>query len=253
MLNHCEFTRGFDPLFFLLVMLLKTHLSELAFRSGYIIMSLLIIYIIILLNNDLVLLIFSPNLKTFMVYSNIIDSIILKWTFSFYLSLFFLTPFLLFSFWAFIRPGLFKFEDIKVGFWPLIIILPLLIYFSIIWFYNNYILVFSVSTNDLNLLGRFLPTLLQIILINKKIMIFSWLLIFLLFLPNIIDGIFLKWTFSFYKKYRFYFLFIILLFITQFLPPDVLLLLISAIFIFIIAELCLFCHLWARFYYIVLN
>jgi hypothetical protein len=102
-------------------------------------------------------------------------------------------------------------------------------------------------------LGRFLPTLLQIILINKKIMIFSWLLIFLLFLPNIIDGIFLKWTFSFYKKYRFYFLFIILLFITQFLPPDVLLLLISAIFIFIIAELCLFCHLWARFYYIVLN
>ena len=59
-------------------LLITFHLNEIYYRLIYLTLSIIITYIIVLCNSDTVILIFTPNIKTLILYSNIIDGIILK-------------------------------------------------------------------------------------------------------------------------------------------------------------------------------
>ena len=151
-------------------LLITFHLIEIYYRLIYLTMSLILTYIIVLFNSDIIMILFTPNIKTLILYSNIIDGIILKWTFALYISLFFLTPYLLFSIWAFFRPGIFLFQDFNPVFWFFI---PSLLYFSLLYIYNNYILVLAETGLWW---GQFLPTFIQIVLLTKNMVLVSLLI-----------------------------------------------------------------------------
>ena len=226
----CLFTQGFNPPFFL-IMLIFFHLSEIKFKLIYIIFSLFIINLIIWFNVDVIIFIFSPNIKTFMLYSNLIDAVVLKIYLSFYLSLFFIFPYIVYAIWTYLRPGLFKFEDfLKFPyFWILkTLLFQIIIYYFLLTLYNWYLFDYiysSVSTID-----RFLPTLTQIIKLIKNLIYISlflnYLIYFLKYIPFMV----------YYKKFRFYFIFITTLFLSLFLPPDINILLIITVINIIIYE-----------------
>ncbi len=238
----CLFTRGFKSPFFL-IMLLKFHLNEIKYRLMYILIAFIITYIIIIYNCDYIILIFTPNIKTFMMYSNIIDGILIKWSISLYLSFFFIFPYIVFSLWSFIRPGLIKKEDIN----PLIIIsllwsFPIIIYFTILAIYNYYLITIS----DISAMQRFLPTLLQIKFLISNLIIFS-VLFTILFLATLFFNIINK---SVYINYRFHILFLISILLTLLIPPDLLVLIFSSFFILLIFELFLFIIFIFKNYYL---
>jgi hypothetical protein len=83
-------------------------------------------------------------------------------------------------------------------------------------------------------MGRFIPTLTQIILFIKNTIILSILITIFLVISNYF---FLK---KLYIKYRLHILFIISSFFTLLLPPDLFLLLITALILLLIFELILF-------------
>lgn len=231
----CLFTRGFKSPFFL-IMLLKFHLNEIKYRLMYILIAFIITYIIIINNSDYIILIFTPNIKTFMMYSNIIDGILLKWSISLYLSFFFIFPYIVFSLWSFIRPGLIKKEDIN----PFLIIsllwsFPIIIYFTILAIYNYYLIEIS-DINNISAMQRFLPTLLQIKSLISNLIIFS-VLFTILFLATLFFNII---NISIYINYRFHILFLISILLTLLIPPDLLVLILSSFFILLILELFLF-------------
>jgi sec-independent protein translocase protein TatC len=226
-------------------MLLKYHLKEIKYRFIYLIISLLITYIIIFSFINNILLMFSPNIKTFMMYSNIIDGILLKWTVSLYLTILFVFPYIIFSLWSFIRPGLFKKEDLNIKLIPIIWFMPLFIYFFIISIYNYYLIEFIIEGKDYGLMERFLPTLLQIVLLIKNIITFSLFVTILFIISMYLNLI----KISIYKKYRLHIIFIFLLLLTFFLPPDVLVLSITTIVTIIIFEIILFINLIIKSYW----
>ncbi len=213
-------------------MLINIHLKEIKYRFYYIIISLFLTYTIIFIYNDYVIFMFSPNIKTFMMYSNIIDNIILKWTVTLYISILFILPYLLFTIWCFIRPGLFKKEDINILFFPVFSLLPLFIYFCIIFSYNSYLIDFWLM-KDNGLMERFIPTLLQIILLIKNIITFSLILTIII----TVSFYFKLINIDIYKTYRLHILFLFLLLFTFFLPPDLIVLLFLTILLIILFEL----------------
>jgi len=217
-------------------MLLKFHLNEIKYRLMYILIAFFITYIIIINNSDYIILIFTPNIKTFMMYSNIIDGILIKWSISLYLSFFFIFPYIVFSLWSFIRPGLIKKEDIN----PFLIIsllwsFPIIIYFTILAIYNYYLIEIS-DINNISAMQRFLPTLLQIKSLISNLIIFS-VLFTILFLATLFFNII---NISIYINYRFHILFLISILLTLLIPPDLLVLILSSFFILLILELFLF-------------
>ena len=230
-------TRGFKSPFFL-TMLFKFHLNEIKYRLIYILISFIITYIIIFSYYDYIILIFTPNIKTFMMYSNIIDGILLKWSISLYLSFLFIFPYIIFSLWSFIRPGLIKKEDKN----PLVIIAllwiaPLAIYFSILALFNYYLITLSNIdiTNEVSAMQRFLPTLLQIRSLISNIIIFSIMFTIMLLSSlyfNIINV-------SIFINYRLHIWFLVSILLTFLIPPDVPLLIISSLFIMLILEFIL--------------
>ena len=103
--------------------------------------------------------------------------------------------------------------------------LPLIFYFTIIAFYNYYILLIGIGNNDdFSLIGRFIPTLFQIINLNTNIIIFTWFVLFTI--------IFIKFNrlyfFDFFIKFRIYIIFSLLLVISFFLPPDIFILFLAS-------------------------
>jgi len=234
-------------------MLLKLHFNELKYRIIYLIISLLITYLIIINFNSYILLMFSPNIQTFIMFSNIIDGILLKWTVSLYLAFWFVFPYIIYSLWSFIRPGLFKLEEIGTGqLITLIWLLPLVIYFSIIAIYNYYLIDFIMPNTSLNnnvensvvTMERYLPTLLQIVMLIKNIIIFS-----LFITVSLLTLIYFNFiNVSIYVKYRFHIWFVFLSFLSFFLPPDLLVLLITAVITIIVLEVLLFIILIFKIY-----
>jgi len=220
-------------------MLFKFHLNEIKYRLMYILIAFIVTYIFLISNSDYIILIFTPNIKTFLMYSNIIDGILLKWSISLYLSFFFIFPYIIFSLWSFIRPGLIKKEDINpLAIISLLWLFPILIYFTILAIYNYYLITISDSdiVNNISAMQRFLPTLLQIKSLISNLVLFSTLFTILLLIIlcfNIIN-------ISIYINYRFHILFIISILLTLLIPPDLLVLIISSFFILLVLELFLF-------------
>jgi sec-independent protein translocase protein TatC len=229
-------------------MLLKYHIKELKYRIIYLIISLLITYIIIFSFNNYILLMFSPNINTFMMYSNIIDGILLKWTVSLYLTLLLNFPYIIISLWSFIRPGLYKKEDISIKLLPIIWILPLFIYFFIISIYNYYFIEFIIEIelrdNGEGVMERFLPTLLEIVLLIKNLIIIS-VIITILFIMSIYLNLI---NIEKYKRYRLHFIFLFLLLLTFFLPPDILILGITTVVTIIAFEIILLMNIIIKNY-----
>jgi sec-independent protein translocase protein TatC len=228
---------GVQVPFFPYYMLFYFHLSELKFRLLYLLFAFLFIFILIYYYIDLILLIFTPNIKTVIIYSNIIDSLWLKIKFACFLSIWFLTPFITFSLWSFFRPGFFVYQDFNLTFWFMVAFLPLIFYFTIIAFYNYYILLIGIGNNDdFSLIGRFIPTLFQIINLNTNIIIFTWFVLFTI--------IFIKFNrlyfFDFFIKFRIYIIFSLLLVISFFLPPDIFILFLASSWLILIYEILLF-------------
>lgn len=243
-------------------MVINYHLKEIKYRLIYIVISLLLTYIIIISFYNQIILIFTPNIKSFIVFNNIIDGIILKWTVSLYISFFFVFPYILFSLWSFIRSGLFIYEDNKfINLLPIVFILPILLYFTVLSIYNNYVLIYITGNDILSLkeeglidinnisslaeaniniadskLEIYLPSLYQIVLFIKNLILFS--IIFTIFF--IFTIYFKLFNDIIYIKYRLYLWFISLFLFTFFLPPD-LLILIGTIFVIItLLEIILF-------------
>jgi len=214
-------------------MLLIKHLSEIKYSAIYITLALFIINVIIWINIDLIILVFSPNIQTFMLYSNLIDAVVQKLSLSFYLSLYFLSPFIIFSILTYFRPGLFKLEDLykyPPYYWiTKTLISQIFFYYLLLYFYNWYLFDWVYTSNWS--IDRFIPTLAQIILLIKNLIIISLLINYLIYLSKSIPLIF------YFKKFRFYINFFLILFFTLFLPPDLNILLLITIIIFFVLEL----------------
>ena len=229
--SHARVRTPFFP-----YMLVFYHIKEIKYRLIYLLISLIVTYLIILNFNSYILLMFSPNIKTFMLFSNIIDNILIKWSFAFYLTLLFTFPYVLFSLWSFVRPGLFTFEDWNLAvFIFLTVVFPILLYNIIITLYNYYIIeIVEYSNRKITQNTEiYIPTLGQIVLLIKNI-IKICLFITVLIISSIYFNFF---NFIFYTKHRPIIWFTFLLIFTLILPPDVLVLLITSVIIIITLEL----------------
>lgn len=122
--------------------------------------------------------------------------------------------------------------------------MPLFIYFFIISIYNYYLIEFIIEGEDYGLMERFLPTLLQIVLLIKNIITFSLFVTVLFIISMYLNLI----NIEIYKKYRLHIKFIFLLILTFFLPPDILVLSITTILTIIIFEIILFINLIIKNY-----
>jgi sec-independent protein translocase protein TatC len=210
-------------------MLIRYHFKEVKYRLFYLTLSFLLTYLINFNNLDNLILLITPNIESFLLFTNILDSIILKWLLAFYFSLFQLFPYLLFSLWSFIRPGLFKNEDLSFYFIFFIWLSPTLFYLGFLTFYNEVLLNLAYN----NSLFRFVPSLAQITLLIKNLIILSVILPIIILIIKIKFNLILKK----YIEFRPYILFVIIFIVSFILPPDLFIFLICTLFIFSIIEI----------------
>lgn len=214
-------------------LLIKHHIIEIKYRIIYLIISFLITFIIIIYNIDIIILIFSPHVKSFILFSNFVDSIFLHFSAAFSISILLEFPYIIYSLWSYIRPGLLKYEDVNIYFLPLFWLFPIFFYFCFLSFYN---FCFFDLTIHVDLFYRYVPTLPEIVRYIKNsinISLVLTLIIYIIIYYNIIN-------IKKYIFYRFHIYFLNLIIISFFLPPDLFILIFAAIFIIIILELLFF-------------